>query len=1009
MTKPRTAARRKSFFQYSTALASAAAIAAAFAPQSAAAQEGEVGEEEIVVTGTRITQPDFVFSNPIASVNAETIERSGVTNVTEFVQDMPALLNSFDSYDSADTENGGTQGLNLLNLRNLGTARTLVLVDGRRHVAGDEGSAAVDVNSIPVDLIERVEVLTGGASAIYGADGVTGVVNFIMRHDFEGVSGRLQMGTTEHGGADDLFASVIAGTNFDNDRGNFTLAFEMSQTQELNASDRDYSTPGLRETLVDDPFGGPYTNAFFRNVRYFDTSPEGTVFSRELDGPGIIGQSWLGDGSPWVDGVPAGDFTMIGGSGSLLDQYIDQLLPGLDRYSLNAQFHYDLNNRNRFFAEAKWSRTQTMFEGQVTYDYFMFLPIDNPFIPTNIYNDATSPGGTAEPGVGEDGIYMARDNFDLGSTYHDIERNTYRTVVGFDGSITDAIDYNASLTWGRTVTDQVYHTRNNERWFAATDVVDNGSGPECRSNDGVSVPEDWQAGGLDFFQTFNPGECIAANIFGNGVMSDAARDWIMVDLKNHIEISQTVLSAYLTGDSSDWFELPAGAIGFAAGFEYREEESTFDAPALSELAEAAEAVTDWPDYDLIWNGRGQDSRGRYDVYEFYGEFEAPLLRDLPFANELILDGAYRFSDYSTVGTTDTWKVGLRWRPVEWLMLRGTQAQAVRAPNINELFMPQQQTFSELDDPCDDDNVNTGSSLRYANCQAALTALNAMNAAIPTDPNAFNNTTSTSIPGLTSGNADLDAETAETTTYGFVLDAPFLRGLTLSIDYWDIELTQAIQFFDAQTIVDYCYDLPQPNQYCALVTRTATGVSGLSIPAGGISGFETTAVNVASYLASGYDIGLRYRLDPANFGVERDVGQFTFALNATKLDQLTFIESPIAPPDDDVGEANSPEWQVVFDATWQFGHFTLNYGYSWFSETERFTPGQIADDPAIVDPQYFNYSERSVHDIYAAYDFDGVRIYGGVNNFTDQEPDRGSQGYPVGPLGRFLFVGAKVQF
>lgn len=992
---------RKTFYSCSTALVGMAVVAAL--TPAAWAQDAEE-EETIVVTGSRISQPEFELSSPVASADAETIQRSGITNITEFVQDMPALLNSFDSYDSADTENGGTQGLNLLNLRNLGTARTLVLVDGRRHVAGNEGSAAVDVNSIPIDLIERVEVLTGGASAVYGADGVTGVVNFIMRDNFEGVSGRLQAGVTEEGGAEDYFASVLAGTNFANGRGNFTAAFEYASATELNSTDRDFSTPGLRETLVEDPYGGPYTFNFFRDVRYMDTSPQGTIWSRAaFDGPGLFGQSWLADGTPWVNGDPAGDFTMIGGSGSLLDQFVDQLLPGLDRYSLNFRAHYDLNNNHRIFGEAKWSRTETLFEGQVTYDFFMNLPVDNPFIPDVIYDDAMSAGGSGDAyGL----VFMARDNFDLGPTYHDITRDTYRTVIGLSGDVTSNINYEISAVWGQTQTEQTYHTRNNERWFAAIDVVDNGSGPECRSNDGVSVPIDWQDGGLDFFQTFAPGECVAANIFGNGVMSQEARDWIMVDLVNNITISQAVLNGYLSGDTTGWFELPGGPMSWVAGFEYREEESEYDHSELGEIAEAAEAVIDWPGYDLIWNGRGVDSFGRYDVAELFFEIEAPILRDSPFAEELTVDAAYRASDYSTAGNTDTWKYGVRWRPTNWLMLRGTQAQAVRAPNIGELFLPAQQTFGEIDDPCDDTNVNTGSIYRYDNCLAALTDLGLADP----DPNNFNNTTSTSIPGFVSGNENLRPETADTLTYGLVFEPTFLDGLSISVDYWQIELADAIQFFSGQTIVDYCYDLPQPNQYCAFVERTATGIPSLSVPAGGISFFTTTGVNVASFETSGIDIGIRYRLDPANFGIQQDIGRFQFALNATQTEEYVFTESPISPPDDQLGEPNLPEWQAVLDVTWLWGNFTLNYGYSWFSETERFTPGAIADDPNIVDPAYFNYSERSVHDIYAAYDFsDRFQVYGGVNNFTEQLPDRGNFGYPVSPLGRFFYLGARASF
>lgn len=1010
MSASRKIARKggmKRFFVYTSALVGAAGLT----PGLAAAQDN--GDEEIIVTGTRIAQPEFEFSSPVASADAETIQRSGITNLTEFLQDMPALLNSFDSYDSADTANAGTQGLNLLNLRNLGTQRTLVLVDGRRHVAGDEGSAAVDVNSIPTDLIERIEVLTGGASAIYGADGVTGVVNFIMKDDFEGVSARGQAGWTENGGAEDYFGSIVAGTNFAQGRGNFTVSLEYDTAAELSTSDRDFSRSGQRESLVEDPYGGPYTYAFYRDVRYFDTSPEGSFYTDFDFGDSLSGVDYLGNGQPFISGDAAGDFTMIGGSGSLVDDYYDQLLPGLDRYTLNARFHFDMNPHHTVFGEAKWSHTATSFEGQVTYDFFQFMPLDNPYMPDVIRNDSLSFNtdvGYYGIGYYYGGVFMARDNFDLGPTYWDIDRNTYRTVLGLRGDVTDKIRYEASMVWGQTQTDQTYHTRNNERWFAATDVVDRGNGPECRSNDGVSIPVDWQDGGLPFFNTFNPGECIPANVFGNNVMSQEARDWINVDIRNKITISQYVLNAYLAGDSSSLFTLPGGPIQWVAGVEYREEESEFDAGALSEQTVAVDPAKQWAAYDLVWNGRGTDSFGRYDVSELFFEMEAPIVSDVPWARELVVDAAARFSDYSTAGTTDTWKYGLRWRPVNWLMLRGTQARAVRAPNISELFLPEQQTFGDIDDPCDDTNVNAGTSYRYDNCAAAFAALHALNPAIPADPNDYNDTTSTSIPGVISGNTDLDPETADTTTYGFVLEPPFLPGFSISADYWSIELADAIQFFSAQTIVDYCYDLPQPNQYCDLFQRTLTGVPALSVPPGGIQTFTQTGVNVASFKTEGVDIALRYLLNPEDWGIQHDIGRFQFALNATHTSEYTFTESPFSPPDKQVGEVGLPEWQAIFDATWLYGKFTLNYGYSWYSETERFTPEEIAADPNIVDPRYFNYSERSVHDIYAAYDFnDNFQLYGGINNFTEQKPDRGANNTPVSALGRFFYLGARARF
>ena len=222
------------------------------APEAEATETAE-SEETIVVTGSRLKVPDYDRSGPVSSVTGAQIQQAGVVNLTDFLQEVPALVNSFDSEDSADTGGQAQAGLNLLNLRNLGEDRTLVLVDGRRHVAGSPGSQAVDINMIPLALIERIEVLTGGASAIYGADGVSGVVNFVMKRDFEGAAGRVQIGGSEQGGADSAVASMTVGANFDEGKGNITLSAEVARTTAVTSADRDFSLPGSRLILARNP------------------------------------------------------------------------------------------------------------------------------------------------------------------------------------------------------------------------------------------------------------------------------------------------------------------------------------------------------------------------------------------------------------------------------------------------------------------------------------------------------------------------------------------------------------------------------------------------------------------------------------------------------------------------------------------------------------------------------------------------------------------------------------
>ncbi|HRK64626.1 MAG TPA: TonB-dependent receptor plug domain-containing protein, partial [Terricaulis sp.] len=593
MTKRVSSVKQRNILQYSTALGVMAF--AALTPGAAMAQAGAEEEDAIVVTGTRIRQPDFEFSNPVASVNAQSIQQSGATNLTDFAQEMPALLSSFDTEASADTGNGGgLQGQNLLDLRSLGTNRTLVLVDGRRHVAGLEGSAAVDINTIPIDMVERIEILTGGASAVYGADGVTGVVNFVMRTDFEGFIVRGQHGWTDQGGGGDEFISALWGTNFGGGRGNIMVGAEYSVTHALDYWERDIIAPGNAEAII--------SGNIVRGARYIDTSPGGS-FMTDCDGdygffftacglgdpdPGTpstwTGIDYNGDGSAWVDGTYVGGAFMVGGTGSRLEDFNDQLIPDLDRWTINTRAHYDFSNAFRLIGEFKYAHTETYFVGQPTYDFGAYVFTDNPFMPASIRNAALAPGGIVDQG--EPGVIMFRDNFDLGTLDHDVTRDTFRVVIGAEGAITDWLDYNVSYTYGTTVSDQIYRTRNNERWFAGMDVVDNGSGPECRDNSGG--------------ETWDAGTCVPINVFGDGAMSQAAIDWVMTNMYNKETITQSVLSGFLSGDTGS-FRLPGGPIAFVVGAEYREEESEFDFDDYAQTLSSPE--------DLFWNGQGIDSTG----------------------------------------------------------------------------------------------------------------------------------------------------------------------------------------------------------------------------------------------------------------------------------------------------------------------------------------------------------------------------------------------------------------
>ena len=963
--------------------------------------------ESIIVTGSRITTPGVAVSNPVMTVDAEAIENSGVTDVTDYLKTLPALVASTDKNDAAGSNTfiGGT-GLTLLDLRNLGEDRTLVLVNGRRHVAGLPGSAAVDVDTIPFALLERVDIQTGGASALYGADGVSGVVNFILRRDYEGFDVRAQYGSSGEGDADTVLVSGVLGQNVDDGRGNVTVALEYSKEQRLRANQRDFAGGGRLAAFHENPANDaiPGNGVIdddpavpdqvpIRDTRFWDSGPAGAV-DVDFD----FFQDFNGDDSPWDFGnIPFSDvgapitpFYQQGGDGSRTDQFIGDLTPDEDRYTINALFTHEITSAARVFADLKYSKTKAFSEAQPSFDFFLFLEPDYAFTPPNI--------AAAAAAGGDGSLLVSRDHFDLGIRGEDIERDTRRVVLGVDGDLGNGPSYEVSLVYGSTEVDNLQlNNRLNDRFAAALDAVFDPANGDivCRSNlDPSAVPFNLEWNGWDGFEplpgtwagSFTPGPgsgCVPVNILGTNAVSHEAADWIMTDSLATSKIEQFVVTAYLTGDTARLFELPAGAIGWAAGIEYREEKSK-STPAAEDQA------------GLTFGNVLLPVDGKYDVSELFAEVNVPLLADKPFADVLSVDGAIRYSDYSTTGSATTWKAGITWAPVYDLRLSGTIAEATRAPNIGELFDPGGQTFQFIDDPCDVSNLNEGSEFRAANCATLLTSLGV-------DPTTYVDPNSASISGNLVGNPDLTEEVAESVTIGLEYSPRWASGLQFRVDYYDIELTDAINTASPQSAADTCVDLPTlDNDFCGLQTREP-GV-------GGVIDFVQQPLNVAKFTTKGYDFEVRYQLNSRAL-TGSDYGLFTFRLLGNKLEDLTFINLPGAPPDEDLGqgpidsEDEAPEWQAVFNLGWERGPLLLSYEFSWFDETDRVSPEELAGEPDIMESRYLEFSAHEVHDLYARYSLDdGLSFYAGVNNVTDEQPDIGMTYYPVSAVGRFFYAG-----
>jgi outer membrane receptor protein involved in Fe transport len=940
-------------------------------------------EDNIVITGSRIRRPDFQAPNPVISLDSETLQASGTTNLTDFLTGYPALVGSSTSADNSGSGAGiGYTGLNLLNMRNLGTARTLVLVDGRRHVAGVPGTQAIDVNTIPTDLVERVDVLTGGASAIYGADGVTGVVNFILKKNFEGVTARGQAGISEFGDGGQRFLTVTAGHNF-GERANVAIAYEYGKDDRLETRDRKrlrgtnltafYLNPDDAETAANNNDGIP-DYIPLNNIRYFDTNREGGI-DVDFDGFPDYFVNRGGGLTAFDPGRFIPDFYQQGGNATLVSDYGNDLLPSVERHVVNAIAHFDVSKALTFFVEGKYAHIDSYSLGQPTFDYYLMIESDNPFIPAALRQTAIDNGG----------LLLNRDNFDLGQRGESIRRETYRGVIGARGDLGSDLNYELSYVYGKSkIRNDYVNDILDDRFYAALDVVNGPNGqPTCR----VNVDPNWSP-----FQpynytrevfdptTFQPGSCVPLNLFGEGVASQAALDFIRVNTQDRSSIEQHVVSGILSGDFGSLFTLPGGDVGFAVGAEYRKETSTFTPDPI-----AAQGLT-------FTNALSVED-GEFSVKEAFGELRIPLLKDQPFFHRLEVGGAVRFSDYSTIGSTTTWKVDGTWAPVRDITFNGTYSRAVRAPNIGELFGGLSQTFEFITDPCNFNQIQNGSANRAANCTALLTSLGVA------DPSTYRDPRSVNIPGFSGGNPDLNEEAATTWTAGAVLRPRFVPGLTLRADWYDIKLRNAINTVDAEQLAELCVDQATlDNPFCAAIDRQNGGAN-----AGQITGFTVAPQNVARFATAGLDVNVNYRFDAGK------IGKFNLSLVGNYLDKLEFIGTPGAPVTNSRGEAFVPKYQANLDLTWQKGPYTFNYGLSWFDKTLRFSNQEVEGNPDIVAPEYLYYKERWVHDIYAAFDVsDRLQVYGGVNNVFGQRPDIGANTYPVSSVGRFFFAGARVK-
>lgn len=1006
------------------AVASALALSAAAvqAQEDAAIDEKDV--EKVVVTGSRVAQDSSLeAASPVLAINAGDIKTSGQIDLGAMLRESPQLQASLPGSFSAF--NGTPLGASLLNLRNLGSERTLVMENGRRHVSGIEGTGSVDVNTISTALMRNVEVLTGGASAVYGADAVTGVVNFNMRNgaSFDGLELRTQSGVSDEMDANEFFISLANG--FSSDKGELVFAVEYQETSPVFARDRDFAGSGLYTQVANTSatqaaFGvdSRFANTWVPDYRLPISSDRGVIsltgsaFFDVLGSGGAAGCSTLGSamipacqviGENGLRAYNPGDvyigpFDASGGDGVPGSPDSELILPESKRILVQAIANYEVNEYINFFIDTKFVQSETKETNQVNgFNDDIPISLDNPFIPAELLSQINQLEAEGE----SVSLVMSRDVLDFNATSNpEAQRKTFRVVTGFDGYIPNTeLEYEVFYNYGRTDADITSRQRIEDRYFAAIDaVVDPSTGNTvCRSDlDSSALPPTSPfptVNGNFGFLTFQPGDgsCVPVNLFGKDSISAEAANFIFQPGTDQNDIVQENFLAVVSGTSADLFELPAGPIAFALGYEWRRESSEYTPNTFSALGLTFGELDSRA-------GPTNPSNGEYDVSEYFMEATIPLLEGMEFAERLELRAAYRSSDYDPYGTHDAWTVGSMWSPVDTFSVRATYSEAVRVPNINEAFAPTfAATLGAGSDPCNQNFIDAGSEFREANCIALI------GDAVADGSYDSTNFLSAFVAGTTGGNPDLDPEEAETLTVGTVwrpegeFDGLF-DGLVVTLDYYNIQIDGLIDSLTGFDIASNCVDAPTiNNQFCDAVDRDASN--------GFITNFRSGFINLAAVETSGIDFRVDYGFDLSKFA-ETD-GRLEFSINGTNFLKNDEVRDVSAPNEvtDVLGTFTRPEWIVNMNVDYLIGDFVI--GWRGRYEGSQLLPGlenqDIENNPDFISQTHTG--SAVVHDFSLSYNFkDNLEVYGGINNAFEEDPYLGTLSRPAGPRGRFYFVG-----
>jgi outer membrane receptor protein involved in Fe transport len=964
---------------------------------SAAGTDQEAALEEVVVTGSRIRRSPADQMAPIGTIGSEVFGERGYVSaaqaLNEFTSNAPELNQA-----AGDGTSSGT-GQQFPNLFNLGAGRTLTLVNSHRFVTSSVGlgDAQVDANIIPTGLIDRIEIVQAGGAAVYGSDAIAGVVNYILKTDFEGLEVDAQYGDSRHGDFEEENYRVTWGLNFDDNRGNVAINAEYASNPSLFFSDRERSNlsritqgnpadtgpndgiPSVME-ILDAHFWNFNGNGIVYNIPapppFALTRVNGSPVQFDADGNLIPYDPGL------ILGIPFGQ----GGQGFRYSE-LAGLRTGVERHNVMLVGHYDLTDRVTLRAELLYANTQgeeipqgyprTVLNGNQPATGAIPIFNFNPFLTP----EAVATLSAASPAFAAGApLWLSRHfYYDLfPSNVQETETDTYFGLLGVDGNF-DAAGrdwyWTAHVTFGRVEGQTENWDAHVARFNNATFVVPGPGGPTCLIN-------------VDGNPTNDDPACAPLNPFGPGNISPEASQYVSVLTGQEWTNDQI---DFLATIGTSLFTLPGGEVEAVFAYEHRDEEADFVPYEANQQGVTGVGIQEVP------------QSGSYDTDEFSVEVLVPIVGGdtaMPGIQALEFNGTYRYVDNSIAGSEDVWSAGLRWQLIDDFTLRVTQSRNFRAPTLTQLVAPQATGLASVGpDPCDSDRITGGPNpdIRRANCEAEWAA-NPQYGPLEGFQDPAENFTLALV--TTGGNPNLRNELSDTTTYGFVLQPRFAPGLTFSADRIEIDLEDGLSAFLPTDFMATCYDAsPQPADVCATFTRAPAAAE--TYPAGTVISALSTTFNagVVEYRGEYYVLDYRLPLDNL-FGSGPSHLSFTIDATHNSRFETSVTGTSFVRQDNTVLQ---PDWVGRFTARFGIGPVLLSYQLYYLSDVLAVPNATIENNP------HPNIASNTTHSLSAHWDItDAITVRAGVINFTDEDPSYPSLSHGD-ILGRRWFAGVTARF